>query len=1328
MSSSKIASAYVVITPKFDNLTKATKGAFEAAGREAAEDFGRVFKTRLGEIIQNHSRDFSAMFRKLGTLSGEKFNDGFVTTTPKLTKAIAGGLVKGINVRAAAAGKGIGSSILGSIRAATQAKAAGIGTSISNSIGRSLNTLPQMAASIGRRAGTALVTGVRTALSKGAALVRSAFASMIPNAKTYGLTAAKQMITGFRSGGVIAGITSAIAYTGIFSVLSGIGDATNTAINRVDTMANFPKVMTNLGFSTDLATTSINKMSDALDGLPTSLPELTSLVSGYTAAIGDLDKATDLGIALNNAMLAGGQGTAMANSAMEQFRQILTKGKPDLQDWKSLMMAAPGQMKQLAKAVVGVDDTNALYEYLGGGLGADDIAANADMYKQHMNEFIDAIIRLNKEGGEGFASFEQQAKDATQGIDTALQNLRTRAGKAVAKVLDTIGQTVVSGEINKLSTWIQNKLGDYFSNMVIGIRDAIDWNALNEVRTAVFEMQERAFPSSNEAAQKYGTSIGELVNKFVELDKVSLPVMETLVSAFKSMIKWIGNNTFAFFEHAISGAANHADKLQAAFDAVGRIVERVFPSNGSASAALGDAASDIFATLLDQAPLVEKTFNNVFDTLQKQFGETDFLGIFVKAIDDTFRFITDAINGFWGALDFNAIDTLAKTLSDTFGMTFHTMNEDGTASVSIGEVFGKVLASVANSAVVFGNAMAPVIKALAAQLEPALQWISENLPGIIKQVGEFFSTVFQNVNWKGIGEGIMSLFTSFAKGLGIVSEDGNGAVDFGMTVAGIINSLIPLMQALSPLAEGIGKVFKWIGDNAEFLAKSIVPLVGGILLLKGVSSFFGSQLFANLLSMRGGKGKAADPMGGMNTMFKSIGTAAEIAAFGAAFLMIGIGISSMADAIVKLGSISQVGLVAFITIGAMISGVLLLIGGIVTVLKKDAIAFIGGMLAFSAAMVIVGFAMNLIADALVKIGSVPIESIEAFGILFGVIALIVTVMAGLAAAFPIAIVAVLAVGAAFALVGVGAALLGVGIMLVAGAFDMFTDTLIKMLPYGDQVVELLWKLAPALAAFGVGGAIAGVGSVVLGIGAGFAGFGLMIIGAGLAVCGAALDVLTGALDRFFNVGMKVGEPENLEKLSGFTDALLKLAPALAAFGVGSAVAGVGSIVLGIGEGFVGFGSMIAGVGIDVLAASIWFLGDALIHLADGGSYMTEKLANFKLPEFNLPEIGLPNFELPHFANGGQVTKPTMALIGEGNSDEAVLPLNSKTYDELAAGINQRQLTDGSNNSELLEGIRALMGSMTINLDGMTLGRVSAPYNDRALGARSRLANRGVAMA
>lgn len=54
-------------------------------------------------------------------------------------------------------------------------------------------------------------------------------------------------------------------------------------------------------------------------------------------------------------------------------------------------------------------------------------------------------------------------------------------------------------------------------------------------------------------------------------------------------------------------------------------------------------------------------------------------------------------------------------------------------------------------------------------------------------------------------------------------------------------------------------------------------------------------------------------------------------------------------------------------------------------------------------------------------------------------------------------------------------------------------------------------------------------------------------------------------------------------------------------------------------------------------------------------------------------------DIPAFANGGRVTAPTLAMLGEGKDEEGVFPLNDDTYARMAQGIvNARGNSNGGN--------------------------------------------------
>lgn len=263
--------------------------------------------------------------------------------------------------------------------------------------------------------------------------VKSAFDTYgIAPAKSGGMKAGAAFGDSFGKGavktGTIAGAASAVAQKAISAVSSSM----DAAIARFDTLNNYPKTMQALGYAAGEVNSSLSTMDKHLQGLPTSLDSMVSLVQGLTVTTNDLTLATDAGLALNDMLVASGSSQQLASAAMEQFRQILAKGKPEMQDWRSLTSAMPGQMDQLAKAMLGASaSADDLYKALGGG-GEDPTVT--------MDELLAAMVRLDKEGGEGVTSFEQQARNASGGVATSMSNLQTAVTRGVANTLEAVGK------------------------------------------------------------------------------------------------------------------------------------------------------------------------------------------------------------------------------------------------------------------------------------------------------------------------------------------------------------------------------------------------------------------------------------------------------------------------------------------------------------------------------------------------------------------------------------------------------------------------------------------------------------------------------------------------------------------------------------------------------------------------------------------------------------------------------------------------------------------------------------------------------------------------
>lgn len=241
------------------------------------------------------------------------------------------------------------------------------------------------------------------------------------------------------------------AVNAVTGAVRGMASQVGNAVNRFDTLNNFPKIMKNLGYSTKDAKKALSTMSEGIDGLPTSLDSIASASQKIAPLTGNLDKAAKVTVAMNNALLAGGKSAETQSNALEQFSQMLSAGKVDMQAWRSMLDAMPGQMNQLAQSLLGADKNQAdLYEAMKAGTVSFD-------------DFNNALLQLNekglKAGGKEFASFAEQAKSATGGIGTQIANLKTGVVKGITSMITEADKTLHIGSgIKKMSEGIKGTL------------------------------------------------------------------------------------------------------------------------------------------------------------------------------------------------------------------------------------------------------------------------------------------------------------------------------------------------------------------------------------------------------------------------------------------------------------------------------------------------------------------------------------------------------------------------------------------------------------------------------------------------------------------------------------------------------------------------------------------------------------------------------------------------------------------------------------------------------------------------------------------------------
>ena len=450
--------------------------------------------------------------------------------------------------------------------------------------------------------------------------------------------------------GAVAGIASTV-FSKVASVVTG---SLNSAISRADQMNNFPKVMKNLGYSSEDAAASIKKISDALDGLPTTSSAMTGMVQQLAPLTSNLDQATNIALAFNNAMLAGGASTMEQENALTQYTQMLSAGKVDMQAWRSIQAAMPGQLNQVAEAMLGAGkNSNDLYEAMkNGSISFDD--------------FNKKVIELNQNGFGKYASFAQQAKDATQGIGTAMENVKNRVAKAVQKIIDAVGVENIAGAINRFSSQF-GKVGDAAAGMVTGVKGWFGKAAqaaqpLVSIWQSDFGQLGVYLKGLASNAQAFGGSLldvvtngGGLQNFLTGLNNIISPLVNWWIALTRNVSIFIGtlsdSGGVQAFLASLSELWKGLTQLgQGLADAVTGFL--AVGQNGGAAASIGQLVGDAFNAA---APFVEK----LASTLQS-------LGDWASEHGDAIRTVIAGIAGGFAAFKTASLISAAVTALKSF--------------------------------------------------------------------------------------------------------------------------------------------------------------------------------------------------------------------------------------------------------------------------------------------------------------------------------------------------------------------------------------------------------------------------------------------------------------------------------------------------------------------------------------------------------------------------------------------------------------------------------------------------------------------------------------
>ena len=344
-------------------------------------------------------------------------------------------------------------------------------------------------------------------------------------------------------------------------IQSNIVSGFSNSVERFDILKTFPKVMEQIGFTTDESAGAMDRLYQSVLGLPTAFEDITDSAQYFALIFGDLNKATDLAIAANNAFVASGATSNQISTGMRQLQYIIEGTQLRSTQWYSLIRSMPLALREVGKAlgysdfgvftneliqnkVNGEDLINTLIDV---GLHSESLAGVVEVMKTRIRASLDNVTNAAKRMGNSFL----EALDETL-LETGGKNVADNI-KGVSKVIDHIAEVGAQ--------WIRDN-GDKIQALIDKFMN-IDWASV------IPNFFQGLVDIANTALDNIGTWITDIGNiismsstlfNTIENSRV-LKVLESFVNGFGNILSIGAASKILFggmslFGSGVSGVAS----------------------------------------------------------------------------------------------------------------------------------------------------------------------------------------------------------------------------------------------------------------------------------------------------------------------------------------------------------------------------------------------------------------------------------------------------------------------------------------------------------------------------------------------------------------------------------------------------------------------------------------------------------------------------------------------------------------------------------------------------------------------------------------------------
>lgn len=687
-----------------------------------------------------------------------------------------------------------------------------------------------------------------------------------------------------------SGIKNIVTALGIDKIVSSafniISNSVDGAISRLDTLNNYPKVMSNLGIASDDAQNSINKMSDKLSGLPTTLDAGAQAVQRFTSANKDVNKSTDYFLAFNNALLAGGASADIQANALEQLSQMYAVGTVDAQAWRSVLTAMPAQLQQVATY-----------------MGYTSTAVGGDLYNAlqkgqvSMEDLMQAMVTLNTEGSNGFQTFEQQARNSTSGIETSITVAKTQVVKGVADIIKSFDQFLkdegLGGIVNAISV-VGKKAKEVLDTVAEKLPNVLNW--IKDIIPYV-EAVGIAF-----ASLKVGIALQNIIQGFQKA-KIAL-ALYSMETKGASIAQGVFNGSLTLGQTIVgllTGKVKLAELATAGLSKAQAVLNAIMSANPVALVVLAiGALIAIFVVLWNKSETFRNFWINLWDNIKKivsgaidnikktfnkiiSFVKSNWQGLlllFVNPFAGAFKLLYDNCEGFR-----NFINNFIQNVKDFFVNGWNSIVSFFTETIpqwvqtvimwiqqlpyNIGVLIGQIIGNIINFGVSIWNWITVDLPQI---IQGIIDWFAqlpdriwEFLLNIVNSIIEWGTNVY-NTATEWISNTINSIVDWFVRLPGRIwtclTNVINNVITWGRNLANqgleaarnlfnnIVNTITSLPGQMLSLGEnivrgiwnGMGNLKNWIVEKVKELARGILDGMKSALGIHSPSKLFKDEV------------------------------------------------------------------------------------------------------------------------------------------------------------------------------------------------------------------------------------------------------------------------------------------------------------------------------------------------------------------------------------------------------------------------------------------------------------------------------------------------------